>query len=225
MEILGVIPARGGSKGIPGKNVIPLAGKPLIAHMIRAALNSNSISRLVVSTEDETIATTAATWGAEVIKRPRALSKDDSSSESVLLHALARLEESERYLPDVVVLLQCTAPLTGSWDIDMVVGEMLAEKADSCFAVSPFHGYVWRETEFGDPLLVNRDSEVRRPRQEESPQYIETGSVYAMRTRVFKMEGTRFCGKSTMSIRALACEIDEPKDLVIAQALLKWRDR
>ncbi len=99
MEILAIIPARGGSKGIPRKNVLPLAGKPLIAHNIAAALASHLVTRVVVSTDDAEIAAVARDHGAEVVMRPDALAGDVARSEDALLHVLDTLEEAEGYRP------------------------------------------------------------------------------------------------------------------------------
>ncbi|HEY9766444.1 MAG TPA: acylneuraminate cytidylyltransferase family protein, partial [Chroococcales cyanobacterium] len=121
MAVLAVIPARGGSKGIPRKNVRLLAGKPLIAHAIEAARGSRSIDRVVVSTDDTEIGRVAERFGAEVVWRPTEISGDTASSEAALLFTLDFLESKEGYRPDILVFLQCTAPLTLAEDIDDTV--------------------------------------------------------------------------------------------------------
>src|SRR5262249_45872769 len=118
MNVLAIIPARGGSKGIPRKNLIPLAGKTLVAYSIEAARQAKGIHRVVVSTEDPEIAAVARGYGAEVVERPTQISGDKASSESVLLHIVEHLQRTESYTPDLIVFLQCTSPLTQADDID-----------------------------------------------------------------------------------------------------------
>ena len=126
-----VIPARGGSKGIPRKNIISLAGKPLIGWTLEAVRQAASTERVFVSTDDAEIADVARQFAAEVIPRPADLSGDTASSESALLHALEFLQQQEQYLPDLLVFLQCTSPLTLPEDIDGTVHALLAEEADT----------------------------------------------------------------------------------------------
>ena len=120
MEIVCIIPARGGSKGIPRKNLKKITGHPLIAHSILHAKNANSINYIFVSTDDPEIADVAISYGAEVIQRPMELSGDSDSSESALVHALGVIKERGLY-PDLVVFLQCTSPLRDGNDIDKAV--------------------------------------------------------------------------------------------------------
>jgi N-acylneuraminate cytidylyltransferase len=136
MKYLAIIPARGGSKGIPRKNIRPLAGKPLLAYNIEAARNSRYIQRVVVSTDDPEIARVAQQYGAEVVWRPAEISGDTASSESALLHTLATLREQESYAPDVLVFLQCTSPLTLAEDIDGVITALLEQRP-----ILPWHSF------------------------------------------------------------------------------------
>ena len=114
-DVLAVIPARGGSKGLPRKNILPLAGKPLIAHTIEAARGSARVKKVMVSTDDPEIARVSASFGAQVIRRPGELATNTASSVDVLLHLLGTLEEPE---PETLLLLQATSPLRNSADID-----------------------------------------------------------------------------------------------------------
>ncbi len=102
MNCLAIIPARGGSKGIPRKNVLPLAGKPLIAYNIQAARQARLITRVVVSTDDDEIAEVSRRFGAEVVRRPAEISGDTASSELALLHTLETLRVTEGFVPDLV---------------------------------------------------------------------------------------------------------------------------
>ena len=156
MKTLAIIPARGGSEGIPRKNVRLLAGKPLISHTIGAATQASSVNRVVVSTDDDEIATISRQWGAEVILRPAEISTDNSSSELALLHTLEYLHENEGYNPDLVVFLQCTSPLTLAEDIDGTVQALFDQEADSSLAVTPFHYFLWRwdDLDRGSPCCI-----------------------------------------------------------------------
>ena len=157
METLAIIPARGGSKGIPRKNVLPLAGKPLIAHNILAARAASRVSRVVVSTDDAEIAAVAKDYGAEVVMRPDALAGDVSRSEDALLHVLDTLEQEEDYRPDMIAFLQCTSPLTAPEDIDGTLAALGDKGADSALAVVPFHYFLWSEQGDGGADGINHD--------------------------------------------------------------------
>ena len=109
-NVLAIIPARGGSKRLPGKNIKTLAGKPLIAHSIEFAKNSSEINKVVLSTEDDNIASIGKDFGAEIIKRPIELAQDTTKTAPVLLHVVDELEKTG-YKPDIIILLQATCPI------------------------------------------------------------------------------------------------------------------
>jgi len=226
MECLAIIPARGGSKGIPHKNVRPLAGKPLIAYNIEQALRSRWINRLVVSTDDPEIGAVAQAHGAQVVWRPAEISGDHASSESALLHTLETLYQAEGYQPDLLVFLQCTSPLTLAEDIDGTIDALLEQDADTSLAVIPFHYFLWRQTEnesgTPDAVGINHDKRIRPLRQEREPQYLETGAVYVMRVPGFKQARHRFFGLTAFYAMPVErrMEIDDPVDFQIAEVLL-----
>jgi len=139
MKIIAIIPARGGSKGIPKKNIQLLAGKPLISYTIDTAWHSEKITRVIVSTDDHEIAAVSKQYGAEVVWRPANISGDTASSEAALLHVLEHLKTTEYYQPDLIIFLQCTSPLTTHEDIDGTIQTLLDEDADSAFTATPFH--------------------------------------------------------------------------------------
>jgi len=202
--VLAVIPARGGSKGIPGKNIKRLAGKPLLAWTIEHAKSSRRIDRLVVSTEDSKIAAVARRWGAEVLDRPKALATDQADTLPVLQHAL------EHVPADIVVLLQCTSPVRARDLIDRCVERFLAEKADSLGTV-----FADRSYEYG--------REMPR-RQEIRPRLIDNGNVYVMRADLLR-KGDRY-GKRIATLetsREESMEIDEPFDFWLAEKILRER--
>jgi CMP-N-acetylneuraminic acid synthetase len=225
MEVLAIIPARGGSKGVPRKNVRHLCGKPLVAWMIESALAAKFVSRVVVSTDDAEVAAISRDVGAQVIPRPIELAGDLSSSESALLHALDYLKQTEGYQSELVVFLQCTAPLTLPEDIDNTVQTLLEENADSVLTVTPFHYFLWRCGTNGGAVGINHDKGIRLPRQQGEPQYLETGAVYVMRAEGFIKAKHRFFGKTVMHVippeRCL--EIDDLQSVFIAEALLSKR--
>jgi N-acylneuraminate cytidylyltransferase len=226
-QILAVIPARGGSKGIPRKNLRRVGGIPLIGRAVLAAKGSRWVQHVFVSTEDAEIAAVAQQYGAEVIWRPAELATDTASSESVLLHALEEIEQNLRQHVDVLVFIQCTSPFIESEDIDAMLSHMLQEQADCAFTVSRFHRFVWKPDEQLGAIGVNHDRAMRLRRQEREPEFVETGAVYAMRVSGFRKYRHRFFGKVLMHEvppeRSL--EIDEPLDLFLANAIEDWRQQ
>lgn len=226
MKYLAIIPARGGSKGIPRKNIRPLAGKPLLAYNIDAAHSSRYIQRVVVSTDDPEIAQVAQQYGAEVVWRPAEISGDTASSESALLHTLETLREQDTYTPDVLVFLQCTSPLTLAEDIDGTITALLEQQADTALAVIPFHYFLWKpgqdDLDQPDAIGINHHKAVRPLRQEREPQYLETGAVYVMRVPGFLEARHRFFGRTALysmpGERRL--EIDDPVDFQVAEVLV-----
>ena len=230
-----VIPARGGSKGIPGKNLRPLLGRPLLVWTIEAALAARRVSRVAVSSDDAEILAVAAAAGAETVQRPADLSGDTATSESALLHTLDVLRERAGADPQTLAFLQCTSPLTAAEDVDGTLAALDREAADSAVAVVPFHHFLWRRTKPDEPGAdggrgaagINHDPSVRLRRQDKEAQFLEAGAVYAFRTAGFREAGHRFFGKTALyEMPAARCwEIDDPTDLLVAEALLKARDR
>lgn len=220
-EVVAVIPARGGSKGIPRKNLARVGGHPLIGRSIIAARGAAFVNRVVVSTDDKEIANVAYEYGAEVIERPGDLSGDMASSESALAHAARTLEERERVAPLVLALLQCTAPFTTSADIDGTLRSVINKRAESAFAVVPFRHFVWSAEADDSVAGVNHDGGPRPRRQDLAPQFLEAGSVYAMRYDAFVAEGHRFCGRTVLyQMPESRCfEIDTPTELQQAQVM------
>lgn len=199
MKILAIIPARGGSKGIPRKNVRLLAGKPLVAHTIEHACQARSVDRVVVSTDDPEIAVVSEQYGAEVVWRPAEISGDTASSESALLHTLVFLEQTEGYRPDLVVFLQCTSPIRRPEDIDQAVQTLLDEDADSLLSVVPFHHFIWRLVDDqGQP--VDYDYRHRPRRQDRQPEYMENGSIYVFEPWVLRRFNNRLGGKIALYV-------------------------
>ncbi len=224
MSVLVVIPARGGSKGVPGKNLAPVGGVPLVARAVRAAVASG-VGAVTVSTDDDAIAVAAASAGAWVTRRPAELAGDAASSESALLHALDEHQERLGRAVEVLVMVQCTSPfVTASEIADCVVA--VRAGADSAFTAAPSHGFLWRRDETGAATGVNHDKAVRPRRQDRTPEFLETGAVYAMRADGFRRAGHRFFGRTVLveTEPGRVLEIDEPSDLERARLLAPLAD-
>jgi YrbI family 3-deoxy-D-manno-octulosonate 8-phosphate phosphatase len=226
VQSIAIIPARGGSKAIPGKNVKSLAGRPLVAHTIVAARAARRVEAVYVSTDSPQIAEVAQRFGAEVIWRPAELSGDSASSESALLHSLGELETSSRLSAPLLTFLQCTSPLTRSEDIDGAIEKLEVEQADTCLAVTRFHYFLWGEDATG-ARGINHDKSVRELRQQRTPQYLEAGSIYVMKVDGFRAAKHRFFGKTALfevppeTIQ----EIDDPVDFDVAELKLGLAER
>ena len=224
--VCALIPARGGSKGIRGKNIRSFHGKPLLAHSIEAARLAPSVGRIIVSTDDPEIGSVAERYGAEFLRRPAELSDDTASSESALLHALDSLREAEGFEPDLVVFLQATSPLRKSGDVQNAIDLLMAEDADSLLSANRTPGFAWRVTK--DAVTpVNYDPE-KRPRRQEMTEYLvnENGSIYLFKPRVLREKNSRLGGKIAVYLMdALdSFEIDEPADWDLLEKLATLDD-
>lgn len=144
-RVLAVIPARGGSKGVPAKNLAPVGGVPLVARAVRECRATRLVTDVVVSTDDQAIAAAAREAGAEVVLRPAAIAGDTATSEAAVLHAMDAHEALHGAAVDVVLLVQCTSPFMVREDIDGVASAVIEDGADTALTVAPFHGFVWRE--------------------------------------------------------------------------------
>lgn len=221
MQAIAIIPARGGSKGIPHKNITLLGGKPLISYAIQAAQNARFISKVYVSTDCPQIASVSADYNAQPILRPAELSGDTASSESALIHALEYLGNAA---PEHIAFLQCTSPFLKSNHIDQVLLKLQDSNLDSCFAAKPFEHFLWQPSENGQATGINHDASQPRIRRQDLPeQALELGSVYAFKKVPFLIEKTRFCGKIGYALipDANSLEIDTLQDLHLAEAYLQ----
>lgn len=213
MGCVAIIPARGGSKGIPGKNLQPIGGVPLVGWVVRAALAAKSIEAVYVSTESKQIARVASEYGAQVIMRPAELAADDAPTMPVVRHAASTLPE----LPELVVVLQCTSPLTTGQDIDWAV-ERLTDQYDAVISVEEDNGFVVSR----DGALLSYPSWGTKRRQDREARYRLNGAVYVLRTPVrdeFPPPGR--LGLYVMP-RERSVDIDDPLDLHLAESLLRY---
>jgi YrbI family 3-deoxy-D-manno-octulosonate 8-phosphate phosphatase len=224
-RVLAVIPARGGSKGVPAKNLAPVGGVPLVARAVRECRSTRLVTDVVVSTDDQAIAAAAREAGAEVVLRPAAIAGDTATSEAAVLHAMDTHEALHGAAVDVVVFVQCTSPFIVREDIDGVAGAIVENGADTAVTVAPFHGFIWRDdleapkTEGG--YGVNHDKSYRPRRQDRPQDLLETGAAYAMDAAGFRKHQHRFFGRTELvrTDPARVLEIDDPHDLARARAL------
>jgi N-acylneuraminate cytidylyltransferase/CMP-N,N'-diacetyllegionaminic acid synthase len=224
MKIIGVIPARGGSKGIPGKNIRRLAGRPLIEWTIQAALESSLVDEVVVSTDDAKIAACALKCGASVpFMRPPELATDEASSVSVALHALTFYPDAQQ-----VVLLQPTSPLRESVDIDYMLKHHLKSGNLSTASICPVHEHPYWMYEIDDdgrlsPLVVGR--EIAIPRQKFPEYYSLNGAIYISEVNhLVKLRKLVTLGTvGYIMSREKSVDIDSEQDWQLAESLLLGR--
>ncbi|MFG3439558.1 N-acetylneuraminate synthase family protein [Nonomuraea sp. NPDC047897] len=218
MRVLAVVPARGGSAGVPLKNLAKVGGVPLVARAVRACLRADLVDTVVVSTDHAGIAEVAREAGALVVDRPAELSGATASSESAVLHALDALDAD----PEVVVLVQCTSAFIDPADLSAAVHKVLDGEADSVVSGLPTHEFLWTAAGAG----VNHDPAFRPRRQDREPQFRENGAFYAMRASGLREHGHRFFG--AVAVQPVpprhAIEIDEPEDLELVRALAPFVD-
>ncbi len=218
-----IIPARGGSKGVPGKNLRRVGGVSLVERAVLVCLEAGRIDRVYVTTDDPDIAAAATHAGAEVITRPAALAGDTASSESALLHALDQVSQAGLE-PQVMVFVQATSPFIDPATLDLGVELVLTDQADSVFSALPSHEFLWRNTTAdGLPLVAgqNHDAAFRPRRQDRQPDYRETGAFYVMDVAGFRAREHRFFGRvAPVAVSALtAVDVDTLPELLMADAM------
>ena len=233
IKILGVITARGGSKGIPGKNIKPLLGKPLLAYTIEAAKSSGVFDRLILSTDDEAIAKIAREYGCDVpFMRPPELANDKAAHLPVMQHAVNFLKEKANYFPDYVMILQPTSPARQAFHIKEAVELIQKTGADSVLSVaeipenySPHKAMAVGENKLLELLNGNpiRRRAVRR--QDLKTAYWSVGAIYLFKTGLlFHPEEPNFYGEKVAPYimdQKYVVDINEPQDWILAEFALK----
>jgi N-acylneuraminate cytidylyltransferase len=224
-EILAIIPARGQSKGVQKKNIRSLAGKPLITYTIKAALDCKTVSRVVVSTEDDEIAHISKVSGAKAIKRPMELAKDDSPTIDAIFHVLDTLLELEDYDPETIVLLQATSPLRIAGDIENALKLYEITPCESVISVVEHpHSPYWMlkvENEYLVPLFGTDFTKMRR--QELPRAYLPNGAIFIASPRVIRQYRSFYCGQSIPYVMSpeRSIDIDTELDFMLAECLLE----
>jgi YrbI family 3-deoxy-D-manno-octulosonate 8-phosphate phosphatase len=221
--VLGIVPARGGSKSIPGKNIKPLGGVPLLAYSIAAGLQSKRVHRVVVSTDDPEIASVAQKWGAEVpFTRPPELAEDDVPDLPVFLHTLQWLEEHEQYRPDVVVQLRPTSPFRPTRSVDEAVEALLENpNADSVRCVTfsgqnPFKMWRIEDGQLWPLLKTSLNEPYNMPRQKLPTTYWQTGHIDVIRTATILQ-------KHSMTGDCILSHVIDPQYAVDLDTQVQWR--
>lgn len=235
MKVLGIITARGGSKGIPGKNLKLLAGKPLLAYTIDTARRAGALDRVILSTEDEAIATAGRDLGCDVpFIRPLDLAQDDTPHLPVIQHATRWMQERINYQPDAVMILQPTSPLRTAEDITAAVALLDNSGADSVLSVNevPVHWHPLRTLRLdatGHAVLFVSGDPVRKRinrRQDLPPAWVMNGAIYACRTRVLFDAEPSLYGNRVVAYRMPAdrsISIDDLEDWHAAERALASR--
>lgn len=226
MRVLHLIPARAGSKGLPGKNVRQLGGRPLLAWSILAAAPPLDMrmnrpvkdyeQRIVVSTDSEQIAAIARQHGAESLLRPAALATDEAETDPVILHALDHMK-AEGWRPDLVVLLQPTVPVRREGLVRACIAQLLETGASSLLTVNRLH-FVWA---FDNCWHQVGDRERRRRQDIRRPYFHEDGSVYVTRTDLLERTGQRLGGAVDVYETERTVDIDTEDDFRMAAVLLR----
>jgi N-acylneuraminate cytidylyltransferase len=225
MSTIAIIPARGGSKGIPRKNLVDFCGHPLVAWSIACAKRCPLVDAVYVSTDDGEIAQVAREYGAEVIARPAELSGDAASSESALLHACGVIQQ-QRECPRTLVFIQATSPLCEASDLTAALRRFADGGFDSLFSAAEAEDMlVWLKDDAG-LCSLNYDHRARRRRQERdasSQVWIETGAFYILRTSLLLESGNRLGGRIGLSPVSSwkSFEIDSREGLTICEALMR----
>jgi CMP-N-acetylneuraminic acid synthetase len=217
MQVLAVILARGGSKGIPRKNLQVVGGVPLVGRSVRVARACPRIQDVVVSTDDVEIADVARHFGADIVERPAELAGDRVSSALALDHALGVWSAQTGRDFDLVLLVQNTSPFQNAAVMAAVVDSLADDHYNSCITVTESYRYFW----FPGPSGWTMPHQHRGRRQDRKPWYEEAGSVYGVRVAIFRATGNLFPSPVGAVVVPWwqAFDIDEPEDLRMAEAL------
>jgi N-acylneuraminate cytidylyltransferase len=192
MKIVSIILARGGSKGLPGKNVMNFCGLPLVAWSVLQSKLSNKIDDIFISSDDDKILEICNEYGAQKIKRPKELAQDDSRSEDAIIHALKSINNNYDY----VVMLEPTAPLRKKNDLDDCIRQCTKESWDSGFSSALLEDFlIWKKDQNNNLASVNYDYKFQLPRQMREPDYVENGGIYIFKPEIILKNNNRFGGK------------------------------
>ena len=221
-KTLAVIAARGGSKGIPHKNLLDLCGKPLIAWTVEQARAARGVDVVAVSSDSDQILAAAEAAGAVGVRRPDDISGDLASSESAWLHALNAIDERLGRF-ERIVALQATSPIRESSDIENALATFDRDHLDSLLSVCEVEDYFnWRIGASG-PEPINYDYRNRRMRQQIEKRYLENGSFYVLIPSLLREQNNRLGGKIGFHVmeRHKMFQIDRPEDVKLCAAIMR----
>lgn len=223
-NILAIIPARSGSKGIPGKNLMRVAGRSILEWTVNAAIEAVGEESVVVSSDGDAILAHARELGVRTHKRSDTASSDTASSEIAILEALLSMQ-AEGIQRDRLLFMQCTSPCILAEDLYALVNEYDAKQLDSAFTAVESHAFLWKQGADGTAMAVNHDQEFRPRRQEREPEFRENGAAYLVSSKGFAESKHRFFGKCGFSLMPAerSWEIDTYCDAVVVEALLAKR--
>jgi len=210
-KVVAIILARGGSKGIPRKNVLEFCGHPLVAWSVMQAKNTPEIDEVYISSDSDEILEIAQSYGAQVIKRPDEYATDTAKSEEAILHALEVIGSGQ----EILIMLEPTAPLRKPNDLSRAVNMFRDKGWDSCFSGAALQDFlIWKKDHNGKLVSVNYDYKNQGPRQMREPDYVENGAIYLFRPEVILKEKNRFGGTIGIFPNDFwqSFEIDEPED-------------
>lgn len=222
-QTVAIIPARGGSKGIPSKNLADFCGRPLVVWTIEQALASRRIDSVWVSSDDDAILEVSARAGARTISRPAELSGDAATSESCWLHGLDTVEALDVEV-GVLVAPQCTSPLREPADFDNAIDLFESDGYDSLFSATAVPDLnIWRPNADGEIESFTYDFRNRGRRQTKCPQFLENGSFWLLKPAILRARNNRLGGRIGMHPMAFwkSFQIDEPEDLRICAAIMR----
>ncbi len=225
MRVSSIILARGGSKGIPKKNLINFCGKPLLAWTILQSLAANNVSDTWVSSDSQEMLDVAEQYGAKSIKRPDEISGDTESSESAWLHAIDFIEsQPDSAAIDYVLAPQVTSPLRDASDFSNAISQFITEKSDTLLSVAEIEDFfIWKKDENGNPESVNYDYKNRKLRQQIENRYLENGSFYIFPPQFLKDNNNRLGGKISLyeMERYKMFQIDNIEDVELSSVIMK----
>ncbi len=221
-NIVAIIPARSGSKGIKSKNIIDFCGKPLLAWSIEQARSTNEISSVWVSSDGDEIIDISKKYGARTIKRPANISGDNASSESAWIHAIQEIENITGEI-DYVIGMQATSPLRESNDLSNAIQTVIKKQYDSLLTVCKLHDFfIWKKNN-GNPKPINYDVNKRVPRQEIEESFLENGSFYIFKPQNILKNNNRIHGKIGFyeMEKFKMFQIDDQIDIKICESIMR----
>jgi len=220
MNTVAFIFARGGSKGIPRKNVLDFAGHPLVAWTVIQAKLSKEVDEVYISSDSDEILEIAEKYGAKIIKRPAEISGDSAKSEEAIIHALSILGADQ----EMIIMLEPTAPLRKAEDIDNCIKMFRKEEWDSCFSGALLQDFLlWKKDKNGNLNSLNYDYKNQGPRQLREPDYVENGAIFVFKPKIMVNEKNRFGGKIGLFPNNFwqSFEIDDPEDWEFVELIFR----